>query len=95
MKGGFHRRGNYIHICTHGDNNCEVVSAGMWARVGFFFLSLSEMFGNFLFLFQQRLLMFRRIIGSKEGAPDINICSVFSIKCAAVIASLECVIIPV
>lgn len=94
--GGFHRRGNYIHICTHGDNNCEAVFAGMWAsELGFFSLSLSEMFCNFLFLFQQRLLMFRRIIGSKEGAPDINICSVFSIKCAAVIASLECVIIPV
>lgn len=41
VKGGFHRRGNYIHICTHGDNNCEAVFAGMWASELVFFLSLS------------------------------------------------------
>lgn len=25
MGGGAYRRGNYIHISTHGDNNCEAV----------------------------------------------------------------------
>lgn len=39
--GGVHRRGNYIHISTHGDNNCEAVFACMWAsELGVFFLSL-------------------------------------------------------
>lgn len=52
---GVHRRGNYIHISTHGDNNCEAVFACMWASELGGFFSPSEMFCNFLFFFQQRL----------------------------------------